>query len=228
MKKRNLGMTFIVLALALVFAGVMVVGDSFKRVQALKKGDIKDINTVSMGQLQEDDLVQGTFDTTWGSFAEEYETTYGIRTSKDSTKLYYLIDMKDYYLIYETSISSEYTQLDMMADELYEHCETLGEEEYVFDNWKPIRSMEVTGYAKEVSDEIRGYCKDALNDLTGGAGQEEMDYVEFYMISHCNFDTMGSALYIGFGLIGVGVVVLVICIILTIRAKRRAQQDSFY
>lgn len=227
MKKGNAGLTLIFIALALVFAGVMVLRDSWGKVQDIKSGDIKDINTMSMGQLQEDDVIRSTVDTTWGYFAEEYETTWGIRTSKDSTKMYYLIDMMDYYIVYETSIRNEYLELDLMADELYAHCETLGEDEYVFDNWKPVRSVEITGYAKEMDDEIRQYCKEALDDLTGGYGGDEMEFVEVYMISHCNFDTIQYSPYIGFALIGIAVILIVVCVILTIRAKRRSL-ENFY
>lgn len=229
MKKRSLGVTLIMIALALLIVGLAFGIPAMGKSKDIKEGNIKDINQLAMGELQKGDLVQGTFDTTWGYFAEEYETTYGLRLSKDSTKLYYLIDMVDYYLIYETAVKSQYSTLDEMSDELYLHCEQMGEEEGVFDNWNPTIKLEITGSAVKANDEIRGYCKEALDDLTGGMGEEEMEFVETYMVSYENFDTMNTRMYVGFGVAGVGLLLLIIAVVLIIRGFRNtAPRDEFY
>jgi hypothetical protein len=64
---------------------------------ALKKNGQPSFNTLSKDELKDGLLVKGSIDMALDSYAEEYETNFGVRTSDNSETLYYLIPMYDTY-----------------------------------------------------------------------------------------------------------------------------------
>jgi hypothetical protein len=109
--------------------------------QTLKEKGQPDFNTLSQSELKDGLIVKGTIDMALDVYAEEYETTVGIRTSDDSEKLYYLVPVYDedengyitfkYLITYE----AEPKEFDTM-DEIIENTwgDQLGLKTFTVDN----------------------------------------------------------------------------------------------
>ena len=97
----------LVVFVMMFFIGIILVTD-FGKMQKYKNNEVTDLANLGYRQMQTGDLVTGKVDYVLDTVAEEYETKFGIRTSDDSTKLYYIISLPNSYAVYETSNKEEY------------------------------------------------------------------------------------------------------------------------
>ena len=189
----------------------------------IKKGDIKDIETVEANTLESGDLVKGTINTVLGACAEEYSTKFGIRTSSKSSKLYYVLWLEnDNLILYETGNKSEYDTLDKITEETkayfdsYEEAQKSGNLE---DVKLPTTTFSIEGRVTSVPSKIQGYFKEWYDD------DAEFDKnTEKVMITRCDFDGMDINIYIGFGCAVLAVVMLVVTLIVW---KKEKEENSY-
>ncbi|GEM_PF-2122839 len=186
------------------------------------KGDIKKFEELEQNELNIGDLVQGTIDFTDGSFAEmeETNTTFGIETSKRTTKQYYAVYMyNDMYVAYETGNAEQIAQLEQLAGECQKYYESI-EAAYAKDKDDPDLSG-VVQPATEVKFE--GTVKELPSDLDGlfrewyGEGYD--DDVEKVLITRADFGRMRYLIYFGIGAAVLGIILLIVTIIVWRKEK---------
>ena len=163
-----------------------------------KKGDIKDFSAVAAGELKSGDLVRGTIGATLGACAEEDSTTYGVRTSSKSNKLYYVLWMdNDNFILYETGSDAEFKTLDKIADEYDAYLTSMDEAEKsgdYADVVQPKTEMQFEGKVEKTPSKIQGYFKEWFDDDSTFSTRTET-----VMISRADFDRFSTTVYIGFG-----------------------------
>ncbi len=187
--------------------------------KAYKAGDIKDFNEVEAGGLQNGDLVRGTADMNFGACAEEYSTTFGIRTSKKSSKLYYVLWMDNNQLIlYETANADEFDTLDKQAEEtsvFLDSQDDAAESGDDADIILPNTTLEIEGSVMSIPSSIEGYFREWYDD-----DQSFDENTEAVMIRKRDFSKLSWIPYIGIAAGAAGVVMLVLTIVFFVKAKR--------
>lgn len=190
-----------------------------------KAGDIKDFNEVEAGELQAGDLVRGTADMNFGACAEEYSTTFGIRTSKESSKLYYVLWMDNNQLIlYETSSNAEFEALDKQADEtsaFLDSQDEAGESGDTSDILLPKTTVEIEGSVMSIPHDIEGYFREWYDD-----DESYNKNTEKVMIRKRDFSKLPMVPYIGIGAGAAGILMLVLTILFWVKGKR-AQRNGY-
>lgn len=213
-----------VVFLVMIAIGVAIVIGDYKSVMDYKKNGSVDINTLALNEMEEDQPISGKVKECWDTFAEEYETNFGIRTSSKSTKLYYLLGLDDRYVIYETANKDEYDQLDKMAKELadfYNNTQTDAA-------FEPKESIEIEGTVQPVSDEVRKYCREYMEKIFDAEYvADEMAVVDVCMVRSGSLDRMCTAFYIGAGCAVVGLIGLIGVLIAFLRGRRSSSQDLY-
>lgn len=182
----------------------------------LLNDDIISINEVEKNGLKKGDVVDGIADYSLGCVAEEYETNFGIRTSDDSTKLYYVLWLdNENFILYETANKKQYDLLETITEETYAYIESSAvyeESGDLADLVIPTTTMEIEGVVSKIPSEIEGYFEEWYNEAFGDG--EYASYCEPVMISNTNFDSIGTMVFIGAGCavvaIALGIVLLVL------------------
>lgn len=191
-----------------------------------KKGDVKDYNLAEAGELKKGDLVQGTVDMSLGPCAEEYNTTYGVRSSDNSSKLYYVLWMdSDQLIVYETSASSDYAALDRIADETVNYFKTLNEGVELGDMagvQLPTSTLEIQGRVTELPSDIKGWFKELYDKAFEDDDFEKS--AEPVMITRVQLDRLGMLVIIGAGCAVLAIVLLAAGIAVMRREKANLQQ----
>ena len=184
----------------------------------IKKGDIKDIETVAANSLESGDLVQGTINSVFGACAEEYSTKFGIRTSSKSSKLYYVFYLENQNLIlYETGNSSEYDTLDKITEETEAYLksfETAQKSGDLADVKLPTTTFRLEGRVTSLPSKVEGYFREWYGD-----DAEFEKGAEKVMITRCDFDGMDINIYIGFGAAVLAIIMLVVTLIVWKKEK---------
>ena len=187
----------------------------------IKRGQIKDFNTVAAGKLKEGDPVKGTIDTVLGACAEQYSTKFGIRTSSDSKLRYYVLWMDNEQLIlYETGDKEEYSKLEKISDETADYFDSMAEVEEsgdIDDLRLPTTTMEFEGVVRKPTSEIMDYFKEYYGKMF------ESDFAsraEKVMISHREFSQYTVTMWIGLGCAVLCVVLGVVAFILWRKQKK--------
>ncbi len=83
-------MFFVLLVASLIGAAIVLTLWTIDQ-NNLKEYGQPDFNTLSIDELKSGMIVKGKIDIAFDTFAEEYETEYGRRTSDQSEKLYYVV-----------------------------------------------------------------------------------------------------------------------------------------
>lgn len=191
-----------------------------------KKGDIKDFSQAAAGELQKGDLVRGTIDSALGPCAEQYSTTYGVRTSKKSSKLYYVIWMdNDQFILYEAS-SGAYETLDKISDETIEYCNSYEEAMETGDLTgvkQQTTTMEFEGRIVGLTSEMESLFRDWYNDDEADDGSFDQR-AEKVMIRPVKFDRLGLLVILGFVFAGLAVA----SVVLTVFVWRREKNAQNY
>lgn len=212
--------SLLMFAFALAIMAVMLLMD-IPTFMKIKRGQIKDYNTVAAGSLKEGDPVRGTIDTSFGACAEQYETKFGIRTSSGSKKQYYVLWMDNEQLIlYETGNQEEYETLDQITDQTADYFDSLEEAEEKEDPnliRVPSETMEFEGVVKEPSSEIMGYFEEYYKDLFDTGFESK---AEKLMISRHPFDSYTVSIWIGLGCAAVSVILLVVTAVVYTKRKK--------
>lgn len=186
-----------------------------------KNNEIADLNSENL-TLNSGDLISGEVDCVMGIAAEEYSTTFGIRTSSSSSKLYYVIWLdNEKYVLYETT-QSEFDQLDAIYDETAAYFESIEKDpgdgsEIVL----PTKTMKLEGKVTSMSSEIRKYFKEWYDDDSAFSQNTET-----LMITRMPFDRLGLNLLLGCGAAVLTVIGLVLTIVFW--RKDKAAQNMGY
>lgn len=200
------------IAVVALICGIVLLTNMPSYIKFLK-GDIVDYNTVTAHTLKDGDLVEGVVDAALGCCAEEYETTFGIRSSDDSTKLYYVLWMDNsQFIVYETASKSQYTKLDAITDATDEFLSAL---EAGDENASLNTTMTIQGVAKDLPSDIEGYFHEWY-------GSDDPDYAtqcEGVMITNTNFDRLGTSVFIGAGCVLVAIILGVVLLVLWRKEK---------
>lgn len=208
-----------------VFAGVFL--SDIPAWLKYKKGEIKDYNQVQAGELKKGDLVRGTIDQALGACAEEYSTSYGVRTSSKSSKLYYVLWMdNEKFILYEASGKS-FDQLDKITDETVKYYESLADAQEsgdMADVVQPTSTMALEGRVTEIPSKIRGFFKEWYDETF--EDNEFDSSAEAVMISPLKFDRLQTLVILGFvlALLAVGSIILTVIVI---RKEKYNQQYGY-
>ena len=156
---------------------------------------------------------------------EETNTTFGIETSKRTTKQYYAVYMyNDMYVAYETGNAEQIAQLEKLADECQKYYESI-ESAYTENEDEPDLSGVV-----QPSTEVKfeGTVKELPSDLDGlfrewyGEGYD--DDVEKVLITRADFGRMRYLIYFGIGAAVLGIILLVVTVIVW---RKEKTENSF-
>lgn len=188
----------------------------------IKSGDIRSMEDVEDGNYQSGDLVKGTIECCVGCCAEEYKTNWGIRTSKSSDKLYYVILLNnDKYMVLCTSDKDEYRRLDTLYDETIEYFEQLVDEEVDYESiTPPVSTMSFEGQAVSIPSDIVGYFKEWYDEYAAYEGSVFESECEMLMLRSSEFDGINTMVYVGIGCGAAAVLCLILAIIFVIKSKR--------
>lgn len=200
------------IALVALIMGIVLLTNMLDYIKYLK-GDIVDYNTVTAHTLKNGDLVEGVVDAALGCCAEEYETTFGIRSSDESTKLYYVLWMDNsQFIVYETANKQQYTQLDAITDATDQYLSAL---EAGDENASLNQTMQIQGKVEKLPSEIEGYFHEWY-------GTDDPDYAtqcEGVMITNCSFDGFSTTVFIGAGCVLVAIILGVVTLVLWRKEK---------
>lgn len=191
------------------------------------RGQEQDLAEIDPYELKKGDVVSGDAGWSYGYCAEEYQTNFGIRTSKDSTKRYYVMLLNsDDFILYCTSVKSEYTQLDKMEDELiayYDSWERYEESEDPEDLKIPESTIDIQGSVTKIPSEIEGYFREWYAECVGDDYNES---VVPLMINHMNFDSFGTMMIAGIAAAVGAVIFGILALVMRIKAKK--SEFDFY
>ncbi len=200
------------IALVALFLGIGLVLQMPTYIKLLK-GDVVNYNTAAAHAIQDGDVVEGIVDAALGACAEEYETNFGIRTSDDSTKLYYVLWMdNDNFIVYETGNKEQFNQLDAITTNTEKYLDALeaGDETASLDV-----TMKIQGVAKDLPKDIEGY----FHEWYGTDDSTYSSRCEGVMITNTAFDRVGTMVFIGAGCILVAIILGVVLLVLWRKEK---------
>lgn len=203
------------------FIGVILVTD-YDKMKKYQNGEVSDLADLGYRQIQTGDLVSGDVNYVLDTVAEEYETKFGIRTSDDSTKLYYIIGLPNSYAVYETNNKQEYETLDEICNETWEYLNDEGSSVPA-----PVTSLKVQGEVKKMDDKVAGYFKDWFKEQADFTDEDFEKNTEVYMISRTNLDGFQRSVYVGFGLAAAGIVGTAVLLVLKIKEKKQSSQEFY-
>lgn len=194
-----------------------------------KKGEVKSFDELMPNELNVGDLVSGTIDFTDGSFAEmeETNTTFGIETSRRTTKQYYAVYMyNDMYVAYETGNAEQIEKLDQLTDECRKYYESI-EEAYAKDEdspdfsgiFQPETVVEFSGKVEQLPADLDGLFREWY-----GEGYDKE--VEKVLITYSDFSRFSWIVYAGIGCAALGIILLIVTII--VWRKEKGEQSYSY
>ncbi len=217
---KKLANVFVYLALICLFVGIGCL-TKLPAYLDIKGGKTVNFNEAAAHSFKKGDVVEGTIDYALGAIAEEYETNFGIRTSDNSTKLYYVLWMdNDNFVIYETASSAEYDILDKISDETYTYLESAanyGQSGSIDDLEPPISTLQLEGTVKKMTSEVETIFKEWYDESFDDGAFDT--YCEPLMISHMEFDNLGLFVFLGIGAIVLAILFGVIALIIWRKEK---------
>ena len=222
MKKVSKTKTFGILTLLFLVIAVVWLSD-FPTYWKVKQGNIVDYNAVEAFTLKKGDVVEGTVDMVLGATAEEYSTQFGIRTSDDSTKLFYVLWMdNDNFILYETANKSVYDTMDTITDETFAYLDSLSiaEESGDYEDLVvPTTTYHLEGVVEKVPAEIQQYFREWYEE---GIGDDFDARCEPVLIRHMDLERISTLMICGIVFAVLGIV----CGILTLVFWRKSKQDA--
>ena len=210
----------LIICVVLLCMGIILLTD-YGKMKKYQNGEVTDLAALEYRQMQTGDLVSGKIDYVLDTVAEEYETKFGIRTSDDSTKLYYIIGLENSYAIYETSSKEEYETLDKICEETWAYLDSEDVNAPL-----PSTTLQIQGEVQKMDEKIAGYFKDWFKEADF-SDEEFENSTEVYMISRANLDGLKRSVHIGIGMTAVGAVGLIALLIVTIKGKKKASQEFY-
>jgi hypothetical protein len=154
-----------------------------------------DFNTLAADQLEAGMIVQGNIDLALEVYAEEYESNFGLRTTDDSTSLYYLVPVYDMandgsmtirYLITYEADPQEYETMDKVVAQTW--------------STDPI-TVELTvdnGEVRALPDDLKGYFHEWANNTQFYENGTFIDWCKEYGIFDTNDDVAIEAKLVPF------------------------------
>lgn len=197
----------------LFIAGIVLIGLEVSNLKSLMKGHVK-FETLAPDEINGDLIVDASIDVNFGSFMEEYEEntkTHATRT----TSLYYIIwtgdeDSEDFKYMGIKVPASDERKMEEMADATY--------------NYEYSDPIEYSGAVNKMSSQEYEYFKEYF--LESDWSEEEFEeYTLPYYIS-VGALTGGAATTV-YGVVGIGVILIVIGLIMLIHALTGGKLKSF-
>ncbi|MBQ8922088.1 MAG: hypothetical protein IJ060_08010 [Oscillospiraceae bacterium] len=211
---------FLIGALVMAVFAIALLTD-FPKWYKYRKGDVKNFNEISSAELNEGDLVKGHIYVTYGAAVERQETKkrFGITTSKSTTMKYYCVLTTDKQcILYSTNKSDEYALLDRYANDLEAFYTKLnGDPDSLTENDVPVLELPFEAVVQKLPKDVNNLFAEWYED-----GYEEDCNSKVYL-SRANFDGYQTTVFIGFGLAGGAVILLVLFIFFTVKGKKGAQ-----
>ena len=144
--------------------------------RSLRENGQPDFNTLAEDQLESGLFVYGSIDIALDTYAEEYESDFGRRTSDDSTSLYYLVP------IYDTADGSMRYLITYKADpEDYETMDKIIAQSWSNDPLTARLDIE-NGQIFSLSDDLKGYFSEYAHDPTLYENGSFIDWCKEYDI----------------------------------------------
>lgn len=196
----------------------------------VKNGEYTDLEEVDAFGLKKGDAVKGKAEYVLGCCAEEYSTSFGVRTSDKSDTLYYVIWLNnDNFVLYRTSSIEQYGTLDRMTDQTFDYLDSLevyeGSKDYE-DIKTPTTTMEIEGMVSKIPGNIEGFFRDWYDETVDDDAFDEC--CEPVMITNWSFDRAKNYLPVGIGVGAAGVLCLILALIFFIKGKKAAQTNTYW
>lgn len=226
---KKVSRVLLILAFLGMGMGVVLGLVSYPTLQKVKNGETTDINDVTADSLQEGELVTGEFNYVLDCFAEEYETHFGIRSSDDSTKQYYLLWLNESYLIYEIANDDIIDDLDTACQQTWDMLDEsengTPEEELT----APTTFAKVQGEVIPMDSEIKGYCLAWFHDNTDWTDEEIEEALDDCILQGrvLDEDTLNQNLMIGIIGGAIGLLLLIISIVIMVKENRAKAEDIY-
>lgn len=220
----NKNMTAYIIAVVVMIVGAVFLFRGFKE-KALVDEGFENYNELSYKDVKDGMLVEGEFYYGYGTFAEEYETTYGIRLSDNSEVLYYVVEAGndeemetlEYRYVGFKATPSWFDKMDELTDET---------DEYFLDEDAPEPTpVRFTAKVSDMSDELYGYMEEAFIDT--GVDASEMDYY-IHPVILTPYNEEGYKSYTIVGIVGVALGAVILVGALMVNSKKKKQEDVYY
>lgn len=217
--------TLYIIATVLIIVGAVFVLKSLKEKSDFDKKGFEDFNEISYTDLKDGTYVKGEFIEAYSPFAETYTTNYGVRTSKDSDELYYVVpagseeeyETLEYRYVGFFCSKGWFDKMDDLIDETDEYYEDAYAAEPV-----PVA---FTAKVRDMTDEEVGWMEEYF--IESGIDEDELDYYMHPIVLEV-FSENGykGGVYIGLGMAAIGVVILVVALVL--KSKNKKQEEVYY
>ena len=206
--------------------GIMIVGVVFIIATAAKSYSVwtktpEDIETKAVSAYNVGDLADGNVQYVIDEVAtlETYDKTLGIKHNKKNTP-FYLIEVQDGYVIYQSRNDSKNKTLAAMSDDTYEYFTYL---ENVSNNVEVTsvpalpQKFAVTTYAEEMPDDLREIVYDYF--LEAGYSNAECDQ----LVANCVLKDINYKNTQYIPLIGIAMIIFPLLIIIIVKINQRSK-----
>ena len=235
------GIAFLILAVFLIAFGVMAFAGMQQEQAKYEAEGTRDFNLLSADELAGKPYVEGRIEFVFEVFAEEYTTNLGIRVSKNSDKLYYLIP-----LVLEDGYIDNFVALEATK----RYCDTLDKiYEETWDETLPavvtelyLEDAQIKPLPSDIEAILYDWCENGEfyqngsfvdwcieSDFFGTSNSAKIvSHVQPYMIVPDS--KPGNSAIVGLIMAGIGAALLVAAILMLRKAKRTpaaAQQSAF-
>ena len=188
-----------------------------------KNNEISNLNSETL-VLNKGDLIEGDVDMALGAAVEEYSTTAGVRTSKESSKLYYVIWLdNNKFALFETGNKEHYDKLQKITDETYAYFDSQDKYEEsgdINDLVTPQTKLHITGRVVNMPSDVKKYFVEWYDQ---GINDGQFDSrTEAVMITNASFDRFAVIVLVGV----IAAVGTVLCGILTLIFWRKNKETS--
>lgn len=225
MDNKNQNTHLYIVAAVFIIVGAVFLFRSLKDKALVEDEGFKDFNELSYTELEDGMLVEGEFIEAYDPFAETYETRYGIRFSDDSEQLYYVVpagneeeyETLEYRYIGFLCGQTWFDRMDDLIDETDEYYS----DEFATD---PV-PVSFTAKVRDMTDEEIGWMEEYF--ISSGISEDEMDYYMHPVVLEVySKEGYKAGLWVGFGAVAIGGVILVIALVL--RAKKKKEENVYY
>lgn len=201
-----------VVSLMSIVIGIFLIAGFISDKIALSKG-ITDFNEMKVEDFKKGRIVEGVIDELDACFAEWVETKKG-STSEQVTSKYYLMPLPAYYgsedykyiVVCIADTSTIYTA-DKMVDEIDKYC-TDGTEPIIW------TTLEYKAKVSKLPKNVKELLYDSLKEAEWGTTDEECSqYVCPYYLKHFDEFDSTTSLFVGIGLLVVGVILFAVFIL---------------
>jgi len=188
--RHGLKILMIILAAVCLAISVFVFLSWYTEKKTLEENGQPDFNTLEQSDLTDGMYVSGNIELAMDCYAEEYDTTYGIRTSEESDALYYLVPVYDtnsdgtitirYFVTYEAK-PKDFDTMDQTVAQMWSN--------------DPLTAKLTLGLSqvRDMPGDLQQYMDDWINDKAFYQNGSFVDWcIEYNIFGTTNREEIAS------------------------------------